>query len=200
MSAFREKKVSSKDDWIKDDSDASVGGNEEAEQSEGESEDDEDLDETINNVEERKPLSKSVSKQPLSKKEKAALKVKELEELDDIFSEFGIDVKKSGSGSGEMADASAMNGGQTDQAEGGEDNPDDKKKKKKKKPKKKPEDNSMVPTMSKEEARAKLAKKINAGTKSKMTDAASEALKAGDGKAKKMSKSQRKKTLPEWDR
>ena len=99
-----------------------------------------------------------------------------------------------------MADASAMNGGQTDQAEGGEDNPDDKKKKKKKKPKKKPEDDSMVPTMSKEEARAKLAKKINAGTKSKMTDAASEALKAGDGKAKKMSKSQRKKNLPEWDR
>ncbi len=200
MSAFAGEKASRNDDWTKEDSDASIGGEEgdAGESEDDESEDEEDDDGKLDDdVKKEEAKGKIGIQQPLSKKEKAALKAKELEDLDDIFSEFGIDIKKSGDGNGKEVDDSAKKGAQADAD--GTNATSDKKKKKKKKPKKKPEEDTAAPALSKEEARAKLAKKVASKSKDKVSDAAA-AIKADSEGTKKVSKSVRKKTLPEWDR
>ena len=84
MSAFAGEKASRNDDWTKQDSDASIGGEEgdagesEDDESEDEEEDDGKLDDDVKKEEAKGKIG---IQQPLSKKEKAALKKQDLLDL-----------------------------------------------------------------------------------------------------------------------
>lgn len=197
MSGFDKKQ----DDWHAEESDESVVADieEEVETDDSDAEEEEEAgnDDGGKDVEKEEVKPKNGgSKQPLSKKEKAALKQKEMEDLDDVFAEFGIDVEKSGGATEEEAV-------EKEEMDADVDRSGDKKKKKKKKPKaKKPEEEVAAPAISKEEARAKLlaAKKGGAG-KSKVSDAVAAALRAKGEDTKKQSKSERKKAQSlDWER
>ena len=198
MSVFRKNEAEVENDWAAEESDESV--TEEAVLDEFSEEDEDDDDEGASGeVRANVGAKKKGNSAPLSKKEKAALKAKELAEMDDVFAEFGIDipnveVKRDDEETKEPVIAS-----------GTSDSSDKKRKKRKKKMTQKAsaviEATPAVP-LTKEEIKARLAAKT-AGAKPKgpkVSTAISVALKeGGDGKHQTKSEIKKAKAL-DWER
>lgn len=192
------------DAWLNDESDASVEAEAEAEviDSDDDEEDNEEgaASSTSATDSDAKKLVKEIPLKPLSKKEKAALKKKELDEMDDVFAEFGIDVDAT------VATTAPTSSEPVQEKTNAGDASD--KKKKKKKPKKKTEaaaDAAPVVPLTKEQIKAKLAAKAAAASNSnkggKVPDSVAAALKEKSDAEKKMSKSERKRAQAlDWER
>ena len=208
MSAFQSAPADGDNDWTKDDSDESVTGEEVNDESE--EDDDDEGDEESHAVEMSTSASSTgksskgkVKEVPLSKKEKAAIKAKEMAELDNVFAEFGIDAHASSTGKESAASGKDMKG-ETDAASPSESGDKKKKKKKKKTTAQKPvASESPSAPLTKDEIKARLAAKAaSAGkvAKPKVSIAVSAALKGGgDGKVQSKSEIKKAKAL-DWER
>ena len=205
MSSFQNKPEGGDNDWTKDDSDESVADEEVNDESDENDDKDGDSITFKSNtgvISATKGSKGKVKNAPLSKKEKAAMKAKEMADMDDVFAEFGIDIQAVAMGERTIT---SSKDGTSEESSTFSTSPEKKKKRKKKIAPKPATTESTTPAipLSKEEIKAKLSAKAAAAVakaKPKVSIAVSAALKGGgDGKVQSKSEIKKAKAL-DWER